>query len=147
MIRPLRVVSVLIFFQSFTTVVQSQSITGVWKTIDEEGTAKSEIRIWKSGGEYKGKVVEIYLEDKRDGRCTECDEDDPRYNQKVLGMTILNGLKKTEANMWEGGKILDPQNGNVYSCKMWINDEDDLVVRGFIGISLIGRSQTWERID
>lgn len=62
-------------------------------------------------------------------------------------MTILNGLKKTEANMWEGGKILDPQNGNVYSCKMWINDEDDLVVRGFIGISLIGRSQTWERID
>jgi uncharacterized protein (DUF2147 family) len=147
MIRSLRVVSVLIFFQSFTTVVQSQSITGVWKTIDEEGTAKSEIRIWKSGGEYKGKVVEIYLEDKRDGRCTECDEDDPRYNQKVLGMTILNGLKKTEANMWEGGKILDPQNGNVYSCKMWINDEDDLVVRGFIGISLIGRSQTWERID
>ncbi len=143
----MRVVSVLIFFLSFTTVAKTQSITGVWKTIDEDGTAKSEIRIWKSGSEYKGKIVEIYREDKRDGRCTECDEDDPRYNQKVLGMTIMNELKKTETNMWEDGKILDPQNGNVYSCKMWINDEGNLVVRGYIGISLMGRSQTWERIE
>lgn len=128
-------------------IITGQSITGLWQTIDEDGTAKSEVRIWKSGDKYKGKVVEIYREDKRDGRCTECDEDDPRYNQKVLGMTIITGMEKTGDNMWENGEILDPQNGNVYKCKMWINDNGNLLVRGFIGISLVGRSQTWKRME
>lgn len=142
-----RVLSVLSILILIIGPSHAQSITGLWKTVDEEGTAKSEVRIWKSGDAYKGKVVEIYREDKRDGRCTECDEDDPRYNQKVLGMTIIRGMEKTNDNMWENGEILDPQNGNVYNCKMWLNDNGNLVVRGFIGISLVGRSQTWKRIE
>jgi uncharacterized protein (DUF2147 family) len=140
-------ICILMMIAISPAIISAQSITGLWQTVSEDGVAKSEVRIWKSGDEYMGRVAEIYRKDKRDARCTECDRDDPRYNEKVLGMTIIKGLEKTGENMWENGTILDPQNGNVYKCKMRINDDGDLVVRGFVGISLVGRSQTWKRVE
>ena len=61
-------------------------------------------------------------------------------------MTILSGLRKTGDNEWSGGEILDPENGKIYKSKMsLVDDGNKLNVRGFIGISLLGRTQTWER--
>ncbi|MFW5656679.1 MAG: DUF2147 domain-containing protein [Bacteroidota bacterium] len=131
-----------------TATAQQKSITGKWKTIDDEdNTAKSEVQIWKENGKYYGKIVKIYNPDNRDSRCTECDSDDTRYNKKILGMTIINDMEKTENNLWEEGEILDPNNGSVYSCKMWLADDGNLMVRGFLGFSMLGRSQKWIKVE
>jgi len=121
-----------------------KDIVGVWKTIDDDGvTEKSYVEIWKDGDIYKGKIIDIFNKDDRDNLCTECDEDDPRYNKPVLGLQIIDKLKKVDENEWDDGEILDPNNGEVYDCKMYIDDKGNLIVRGYIGWSLIGRSQTW----
>ena len=78
-----------------------------------------------------------------DRRCTSCT--DYRKDQVIIGMTIVSGMHK-EGDGWEGGQILDPDNGKVYRCKMHLEkDGRELVVRGYIGVSLLGRSQSWIR--
>ncbi len=125
--------------------VKSQDITGKWKTIDDNtGKARSVIEIYQGNdGKYYGKVVKIFPEPGEDPnpRCTECSKDDPRYNQPILGMVIINELTK-KGSEYSGGKILDPETGNEYSCKIRLKN-GKLVVRGYMGFSLLGRSQTW----
>ncbi len=141
----LSVLGILIFMMPFS-VFSQKDIVGVWKTIDDDGvTEKSYVKIWKEGDTYKGKIIDIFNKEDRDNLCTECDEDDPRYNKPVLGMVIIDKLKKVDENEWDDGEILDPNNGEVYDCKMSIDENGNLVVRGYIGWSLIGRSQTWIR--
>lgn len=134
----------LLMFLLFSTASFSQTVVGKWKTIDDEtGEAKSIVQIWKAkDGLYYGKIMKLFEEDKRDNVCDKCDEKDSRYNQKVVGMKIIMKMKKTDKNEWTGGTILDPNNGKVYKCKMSI-DGENIAVRGFIGFSLIGRTQTW----
>lgn len=138
----------LLLFSFLLTIVigTSQDIEGVWVTIDDDGvTKKSELLIWREGSSYKGKIVDIYNQDNKKSRCTECSASDPRYNKKVLGMVILENLQKVEDNLWDDGEILDPQDGSVYDCKMWLGDNGKLNVRGYLGFSIIGRTQEWIR--
>ncbi len=125
--------------------LSSQDITGKWETIDDDsGEARSVIEIYKGdNGRYYGKVVEIFPEPGEDPNpvCTECSTDDPRYNQPILGMVIIKGLEKQNSE-YRGGKILDPETGNEYNCRMKTED-GKLHVRGFLGFSLIGRTQIW----
>jgi uncharacterized protein (DUF2147 family) len=123
-------------------------ITGKWKTIDDEtGEAKSIVQIWKSSdGFYYGKIMKLYDETKKDDVCDKCDEDDARYNQKIVGMKIIMKMEKSDDNEWTGGTILDLANGKVYKCKLSRNGKN-LDVRGYIGFSLIGRTQTWLQAD
>ena len=132
----------LLFF--FGASVNAQTISGKWKTIDDEtNEEKSIVQIWKSkDGLFYGKIMKIYDESKKDNLCTKCDKKDERYMKKVLGMKIIMKMKKTGKNEWTGGTILDPNNGSVYKCKI-SREGNNLLVRGFIGISLIGRTQTW----
>ncbi|MFM0739801.1 DUF2147 domain-containing protein, partial [Paraburkholderia xenovorans] len=75
--------------------------------------------------------------------CTACT--DARKDQPILGMTIITDMKK-DGDGWDHGQILDPENGKLYKCKMRLEDGGNkLVVRGYIGVSLLGRSQTWVR--
>lgn len=126
----------------------SQSIEGVWLTIDDEThEKKSEIKIWREGDSYKGKVIKLHNPVVPDPVCDKCDADDPRYKQKVTGMVILTDLEYDDGNEWEDGKILDPENGSVYGCDMKILANGDLEVRGYIGFSLLGRTQIWKRLQ
>lgn len=119
------------------------SIFGKWKTIDDEtGKAKSIVEIYEKNGEAFGKVVKILDESKQDIVCSACDEDDPRKGQKVLGMEILKHMEK-DGDEWTNGRILDPNNGSEYKCTIWL-ENGKLHVRGYIGFSLIGRTQVWE---
>ncbi len=119
-------------------------IYGKWHTVDDEtGKVRSTVEIYKRDNKAFGKVIGVAPGEDQDGICDECDEDDPRYNKKVIGMEIIKDLEKDD-DEWDDGTILDPENGKVYRCKMWIED-GKLVVRGYIGFSLIGRSQTWIR--
>lgn len=79
--------------------------------------------------------------------CDKCT--DERKGQKIIGMTIAKHLKKTaNGAIYDSGEILDPENGKTYKCKMTLSPNgNELEVRGFIGFSLLGRSQTWKRIE
>lgn len=134
---------ITIAFLSVSLVSYSQ-IEGKWKTIDDEtGEAKSIVEIWKANdGLYYGKIIKLFDETKQNDVCDECDKDDPRYNKPIVGMLIIRKMEKVDDNEWDEGDILDPANGKVYDCKMW-REGKNLQVRGYIGWSLIGRSQTW----
>jgi uncharacterized protein (DUF2147 family) len=129
-----------------TAMAQADSPIGTWQTIDDHtGQPKALVQITQdSNGALDGKVIKgLGPNDQPDRRCTECT--DARKDQLILGMTIINDLKK-DGDGWDGGQILDPENGKVYKCKMHLEDGGQkLVVRGYIGVSLLGRSQTWIR--
>ncbi|MGO4307322.1 MULTISPECIES: DUF2147 domain-containing protein [unclassified Cupriavidus] len=122
------------------------SPAGMWKTIDDStGKPRGVIEITEKNGVYSGKLLKSLTE--TEGPAKVCDKcTDARKDQPIIGMTLLTGLRKTGDNEWSGGEILDPESGKLYKCKMSLADDGKkLNVRGFIGISLIGRTQTWER--
>jgi len=121
------------------------SPAGTWKTIDDNtGKQKGEVTIVDNGGTFSGKVSKILVPGDENKTCTKCTDD--RKDQPIKGLTILTGLKADGNNNWDGGQILDPENGKVYSAKMSLSEDGQkLNVRGFLGISLLGRTQTWIR--
>lgn len=135
----------LLFLATFTF---GQSVTGKWKTIDDEtGKEKSIVEIYQSDdGSYYGKVVQLFRDPGEDPNpvCTECDEDDPRYRKNIKGMVIMRSLEK-DGEYYEDGDILDPENGNVYRCKIWTDGSDKLKVRGYLGPFY--RTQEWVRAE
>ena len=121
---------------------------GLWKTIDDETKVeKSLVRISDNGGVLSGKVEKI-LSDKPDAKCVECT--DERKGQPVQGMTILRGIKPdaNEKGSWVGGDILDPNNGKIYKVLLKMADGGKkLDVRGYVGMPMLGRTQTWLRVE
>jgi uncharacterized protein (DUF2147 family) len=133
-----------VFFLVFAGSLSAQSIVGKWKTIDDNsGEAKSIVEIYEKDGKFYGKVTKIFLNPNEDPDpvCDECDKDDPRYKKKIIGMEIIRGLKKDD-DEFSGGDILDPENGKVYRCRLWV-EKGDLMVRGYWGPFF--RTQTWKR--
>jgi uncharacterized protein (DUF2147 family) len=123
---------------------------GLWKTIDDNTKReKSFVRIVETNGVYTGKVEKIVDPDSpKDAVCKDCTDD--RKDKPILGMTIIRNMKQSgdDKTVFEGGDILDPNNGKVYQSKMKLVDNGTkLEVRGFIGISLLGRTQTWIRAE
>lgn len=136
-----KLVFILFFFGCFQ--IQAQTVLGKWKTIDDKTKEiKSVVEIFESNGKIYGKVVEIFDATKRDRKCEKCEGTDK--NKPVLGMQIIRGLKK-DGEVYDGGKIIDPETGGIYKCSIKLNGKDKLEVRGYMGFSLIGRSQTWVR--
>ncbi|HEY2024980.1 DUF2147 domain-containing protein [Paraburkholderia sp.] len=127
-------------------VAQADTPVGTWQTIDDQtGEPKALVQITQGGdGELSGKVIKgLGANNQPDRRCTQCT--DARKDQPVLGMTIIDSMKR-DGDAWDHGRILDPENGKVYKCKMHLEDGGNkLVVRGYIGVALLGRSQTWVR--
>ena len=129
-------------------VAMNSSPEGMWKTIDDKtGEARSVIRVWTDKGELLGKIEKLFRKPGEDPNplCTECKDD--KKDKPVIGMTILWGLKQ-DGDEWNGGHVLDPDDGKVYKCKVQLAEGGKkLEVRGFIGFSLIGRTQTWVRAE
>jgi uncharacterized protein (DUF2147 family) len=118
---------------------------GVWRTIDD-ATKKPRalVQIFARNGLLYGRVSDILDPRFTDARCVACSGD--RQNQPVQGLEIIRDMRP-DGDHWDGGTILDPQTGAVYHCRMHLGpDGQTLVVRGFIGFSLLGRSQTWQRM-
>ena len=125
------------------------SPVGVWKTIDDDGkTEKSLVRITNTGGVYSGKVEKVFDPAKQDAKCEKCEG--ARANQPVIGMTIIEGVKQDEeeSNLFNGGQILDPNNGKTYKVRLKpVDGGKKLDVRGYIGTPMLGRTQTWIRVE
>jgi uncharacterized protein (DUF2147 family) len=136
------ILSIVVFF--IFQVSFSQTIFGKWKTVDDEtGMENGIVEIYEKAGKVYGRIIEILEKEKKHFKCEMCEGEDK--NKPVLGLVIIKGLKK-KGDFYEGGKVIDPKNGKSYHCKMSLEGKDKLIVRGYIGISLFGRSQTWFRI-
>ena len=120
---------------------------GLWRSTDDKtGEAKAEVRITEVAGVLNGKIEKRLLKNaKPDDVCVECSDD--RKDKPIVGLEIIRGAKKAEGrDVWEGGKILDPENGRNYTLKMTpVEDGKKLDVRGSFGP--FGRTQTWVRIN
>ena len=119
---------------------------GLWRTIDDETKQeRSLVRITEVGGVLTGKVEKVTDPTKQDSTCDKCS--DARKDQKVIGMTIVEGVKKNpDEAYWDGGTILDPNNGKLYKVRMTPKDGGKaLEVRGFIGPFY--RNQQWLRVE
>jgi uncharacterized protein (DUF2147 family) len=123
-----------------------ESPAGLWKSIDDKtGKPKALIRITETSGELNGKIEKLFLDDaeEKNPKCDKCSGSNK--DQAIIGMTILFGLKK-DGDEYNGGKILDPANGKLYSSKLSVIDHNKkLNVRGYIGVPFMGRTQTWLR--
>lgn len=131
------------FVALFVATLSFAQIEGKWKTIDDEtGQAKSIVEITKkSDGKYYGKVTQLLIKPAV-ANCVDCKDD--RKNKPILGMEVLRGMKK-DGQEFTGGTITDPKTGKTYKCNIE-KSGDKLNVRGYIGFSLIGRSQTWYKV-
>ncbi|WP_269532101.1 DUF2147 domain-containing protein [Chitinimonas sp. BJYL2] len=120
----------------------ADSPVGIWKNVsDKTGKVEALIEISDVKGELRGKLVKLM--DPKETVCKECPGD--KKNAPLMGLEIIWGVKK-DGDEWAGGKILDPNNGKIYSVKMALLEAGKkLEVRGFLGFSLLGRSQVWHR--
>lgn len=139
-----KTITILALFASVAFYGQNQTVLGKWKTIDDEtGKAKSTVEIYERSGLLYGKIVDIVDVDKKKSLCTACSGEEK--NKPVMGLVIIKGLKK-DGKEYSGGKILDPTTGKQYKCFIALEGHDKLNVRGYIGVSLFGRTQTWNRV-
>ena len=128
-----------------TTSLYSQSVIGKWKTIDDEtGDAKSIVEVYSKSGKIYAKVIEILDLEHKNSVCKKCSGEDK--NKSILGLTIIKGLSK-DGSEYNSGEILDPKNGKLYKCALSLESKDKLKIRGYIGFSLLGRTQYWHRVN
>lgn len=123
---------------------------GLWKTVgDDTGTEWSLVRITEAGGVFSGRIEKLLDPAiKADAVCLKCS--DERKDKPLVGMTIIRGVSRNAShhNTWDGGEILDPNNGKTYAVRLKpADDGKTLAVRGYLGTPLLGRSQTWIRVE
>jgi uncharacterized protein (DUF2147 family) len=134
----------LVLLVSMTFYAQNNGVVGKWKTIDDEtGKAKSIVEIYERSGKIYGKIIDILDTEKKKSLCTACSGEEK--NKPVMGLEIIKGLSK-DGKEYNSGKILDPMTGKLYKCFMVLDGNDKLNVRGYIGVALFGRTQTWKRV-
>ena len=129
---------------SATGAAFADGIVGKWRTIDDATKKpKAIIQITESGGIYSGRIVA--LAEGVDPNCGDCDK--AQQGKALVGQSVLRGLR-LDGNEYTGGKITDPNTGKVYSAKATVtNGGKSLQVRGFMGVSALGRTQTWQRVQ
>lgn len=138
-----------------TSAAAPGAIVGTWTTAE----GKSQVEIYEQGGRYNGRIVALkeplYPRDSnhrdflagREGQPKQ-DRRNPDENLRdrpIIGMELMSGFKHDGDDVWSGGKIYDPESGKTYRCKLTLTAPNELKVRGFVGISLLGRTTTWSR--
>lgn len=137
-------ITVLTLFISIVFYGQNHTVIGEWRTIDDQsGKAKAIVEIYERSGKIYGKVIDIFDAEKKKNLCVHCPGDEK--NKPVLGLVVIKGLTKN-GNEYNSGKILDPTSGKLYKCFLVLEGNDKLKVRGYIGVPLFGRTQTWIRV-
>jgi uncharacterized protein (DUF2147 family) len=137
------------------TSAEPDAIVGTWTTDGE----KSKVEIFKKDGQYYGKIVALkeplYPTDPKHKDFEPGHEGQPKVDMRnpaenlrsraIVGMELMAGFKHDGDDVWSGGSIYDPESGKTYKCKLTSVSSNELKVRGFIGISLLGRTTVWTR--
>ena len=119
--------------------------SGLWKTHDDKGKPTGYVRVQEDNGVYTGVIEKGLDTDKEEKYCTACK--DERKGQRLIGMTMMKNVK-SKGEGYEGTEILDPFSGNTYRVKLSLKETGKkMEVRGFVGFSLFGRTQMWERVE
>jgi len=122
----------------------ADDIVGVWLT----GSGKAHVKIDKVGNYYFGRIVWLKdpLNDLGKPKLDKNNEDISKRSKSVLGMQLIGGFEWKNDNLWDNGDIYDPENGKTYKCKLDLENLSTMNVRGFIGISLFGRTDIWKKV-
>ena len=142
-------ISILAFVTMMVLPAYSQSkaddIIGVWLT---SGKEPAKIQVYKSGEKFYGKI--IWLKNPIENGKQKVDANNPdktKHNNPIIGLVMLTGFKFDGDEEWKGGDIYDPESGKTYSSYMYLKDKNTLKVRGYVGISLFGRTEVWTRAN
>jgi len=132
-----------------TSSAAGQTVSGVWQQIDPDtGKVGALVTFVESGGDtYRGFISKLFLDpgDDPNPLCHECPG--AQRGKPILGLTFIEGMKRSGLS-YEGGTILDPETGTLYSANMRLSrDGNALTVRGYVGIPLLGQSQVWRRVE
>jgi len=145
-------INFLIFFAALSLTglslfsqVKADDIIGVWLA---SGKHPAKIQIYRSGEKYYGRIV--WLKDPVENGKPILDAHNPdksKRTQPIVGLIILKGFVFDRGDEWEDGNVYDPENGKTYNCYLHLKDRNNLKVRGYIGISLLGRTEWWTRTN
>lgn len=124
---------------------EADAILGVWET----GSGKARVKIDKVGDQFFGKVVWLRepLNEEGKPKVDKNNPDEKLRTVPLLGFKLIKDFSFKGEKVWEDGTIYDPENGSTYSCTIKMTDENTLDVRGFIGVSLFGRTDVWKRVQ
>ena len=132
----------LLFLLLIPLISFAQTITGEWESYDDETQEKKAlIEIYKTNERYFAKIVKSYISDPNT-TCENCKGD--KKGKPIAGLVIIENLKK-DGDEYNGGTIMDPENGKTYKCYLELMNNGKLKVRGYLGFSLLGRTQYWRR--
>jgi uncharacterized protein (DUF2147 family) len=135
-------ISIILSPLIFAFAQKNDAVLGIWLNEEKDG----KIEVYKCGNKICGKLV--WLKDEKPGQfLTDTKNPDVKLqNRKLNGLTFMQDFEFDKANVWNEGKIYDPKSGKTYDCKMTLVNNNNLEVRGFIGVSLFGRTTTWSRV-
>jgi uncharacterized protein (DUF2147 family) len=134
---------IAILFMFMVLLSNAQSPLGTWATVDDiTGKVKSHVLIFEKSKKLYASITKIMVPPAVD-RCTSCTG--AKKDKPLIGLVIMEDMKKN-GDEWSGGTITDPKNGKIYKCKICLEPDDRLKVRGYIGFSLLGRTQYWVRV-
>jgi uncharacterized protein (DUF2147 family) len=120
-----------------------QNAVGHWQVINSDGSQGGQVETYIENGALFGKVTAARPGRALDSVCDKCSG--ALKGQRIMGMVVIRNFHP-EGDDWVGGTVVDPENGKEYKGKMWAIGNDKLGMRGFVGISLLGRSATWVRL-
>ena len=129
---------------SFVSTAMASSLAGTTCMMidDKTGKARAEVQLSEQNGMLTGEILSVKRQPGDTGICSKCPGN--FKDKPIKGIQFVWGLKQQGENNWEGGQILDPKTGKIYRAKMLLKG-NKLYVRGYIGISVLGRTQVWER--
>jgi len=134
-----------LLFISILSMAQNKStdVTGIWKTTGDD---PAKIQIYAVGDKFYGKIIWLYKPILNGTERVDTENPDKtKRTQSIVGLQMLEGFKFNGSDSWNGGTIYDPKTGKTYSCAITFKDNKTIKVRGYIGISLLGRTETWTR--
>jgi uncharacterized protein (DUF2147 family) len=136
----------VLFFSCRPAMGAESSPVGLWKTFDDRThKPRGTIRIYEENGSFFGKIESSFNPEEAREHCVRCSGD--RKDVPIIGLVILRGMSK-HGSEYDGGDILDPETGSIYRCRFLLSmDGEHLLVRGYLGLSIFGRTQTWIRLE
>ncbi len=144
LVRTMLALALLVFTQTGVAQTQKTAIVGTW--LNEEKVAK--IEIYQHGEKFFGKIV--WLKEPNENGRPKTDQNNPdkaKHKTPILGLQILKDFEFTGKSTWENGTIYDPKNGKTYSCYLILQPDKTLKVRGYVGVSMLGRTTIWTRAN